>query len=102
MFDETYKEYITYGGKTSLTGSFETYFPVPGLKDSDSIRMSTFMDVGGVFDGHISLKEMRASIGMGAMWISPFGPLNISLSMPLNDNSLDKTEPFQFGMGTNF
>jgi len=102
VFDQTYKEYITYGGNTSIIGSFETYFPVPGLKDSESVRMSAFMDAGGVFDGNISLNEMRASLGLGAMWISPFGPLNLSFSVPLNDNNLDKTEPFQFGMGTNF
>jgi outer membrane protein insertion porin family len=45
---------------------------------------------------------MRYSAGIGATWLSPFGPLNVSLAMPLNDDNLDDTETFQFGMGTNF
>ena len=66
------------------------------------MRMSVFVDGGGVFEGSINGSNMRYSAGIGATWLSPFGPLNLSFSAPLNDDNLDKTESFQFGMGTNF
>ena len=63
--------------------------------------MSAFIDAGGVFDD-VSLSEMRYSLGIGGLWVSPFGPLSISFAVPLNDDEYDETETFQFGMGTNF
>ncbi len=101
-YDSDYKDYITNGGKHVIQASAETFFPVPGLKKSDSFRMSAFVDAGGVFDSLSAFSEMRYSMGVGGLWLSPFGPLNISFALPLNDGQYDKTESFQFGMGTNF
>ena len=101
-YDSVYKDYITNGGKHVIQASAETFFPVPGLKKSDSLRMSAFVDAGGVFDSLSAFSEMRYSMGVGGLWLSPFGPLNISFALPLNDGQYDKTESFQFGMGTNF
>jgi outer membrane protein insertion porin family len=72
------------------------------MKNMESFRMSAFLDGGGVFEDSFNGSDMRYSAGLGATWLSPFGPLNVSLSTPLNDNELDRTEKFQFGMGTNF
>ena len=102
VYDSVYKDYITNGGNTVLKASAETYFPVPGMKKNESLRMSAFFDAGGVFDDISSISEMRYSMGVGGLWLSPFGPLNISLALPLNDGQYDKTESFQFGMGTSF
>jgi outer membrane protein insertion porin family len=102
VYDSDYKDYISNGGKTVIKGSVETFFPLPGMKKSESLRMSAFIDGGGVFDDSLSFSQMRYSMGIGGLWLSPFGPLNISLAMPLNDGQFDKTETFQFGMGTNF
>jgi len=99
---DTNGQYITYGGEKMVTLSAETFFPVPGMKNTDSFRMSAFVDAGGVFEDSFSASEMRYSMGIGATWLSPFGPLNVSLAAPLNDDNLDRTETFQFGMGTNF
>jgi outer membrane protein insertion porin family len=99
---DTNGQYITYGGEKMVTLSAETFFPVPGMKNTDSFRMSAFVDAGGVFEDSFSASEMRYSMGIGATWLSPFGPLNVSLAAPLNDDNLDQTETFQFGMGTNF
>jgi outer membrane protein insertion porin family len=99
---DTNGQYITYGGEKMVTLSAETFFPVPGMKNTDSFRMSAFVDAGGVFEDSFSASEMRYSMGIGATWLSPFGPLNVSLATPLNDDNLDQTETFQFGMGTNF
>ncbi|MDC0422709.1 outer membrane protein assembly factor BamA [Methylophilaceae bacterium] len=102
VYDTNYKDYITNGGKSTLQLSAETFFPVPGMKRSESIRMSAFFDAGGVFEDSPKISEMRYSVGVAGLWLSPFGPLNISLGLPLNDDEHDKTETFQFGMGTNF
>ena len=99
---DTNGQYITYGGEKMVLLSAETFFPVPGMKNTDSFRMSAFVDAGGVFEDSFSASEMRYSMGIGATWLSPFGPLNVSLATPLNDDNLDRTETFQFGMGTNF
>jgi outer membrane protein insertion porin family len=46
--------------------------------------------------------EIRYSMGLGVQWNSPFGPLQISLAEPLNDDNTDRTQKFQFGMGSTF
>ncbi len=102
VYDAGYGDYITYGGQKKITFSAETFFPVPGMNNSESFRMSAFLDGGGVFADSFNGTDMRYSAGFGATWLSPFGPLNVSLSTPLNDDDFDKTEKFQFGMGTNF
>ena len=101
-YDSTYGGYVTYGGQKKITFSAETFFPVPGMKNMESFRMSAFLDGGGVFEDSLNGSDIRYSAGLGATWLSPFGPLNVSLSAPLNDDELDRTEKFQFGMGTNF
>ena len=90
--------------------SAEIFFPVPGLKQNDQFRLSTFFDAGGVFsdDESISVSdqyeqgEMRYSVGLGVQWNSPFGPLQVSIAEPLNDDNKDRTQRFQFGMGSTF
>ena len=102
VFDSVYGDYVTYGGQKKITFSAVTFFPIPGMKNMESFRMSAFFDGGGVFEDSFNGSDMRYSAGLGATWLSPFGPLNVSLSTPLNDDELDRTEKFQFGMGTNF
>jgi outer membrane protein insertion porin family len=45
---------------------------------------------------------MRYSVGLGVMWNSPFGPLQLSVAEPLNEDSTDRVQRFQFGMGSTF
>jgi outer membrane protein insertion porin family len=45
---------------------------------------------------------MRYSVGLGVQWNSPFGPLQLSIAEPLNDDNKDRTQRFQFGMGSTF
>jgi len=102
--------WFTTGGTKSVSASAELYFPVPGLKKNDSFRLSTFVDAGGVFSDNESLVgteqyeqgDMRYSMGLGVQWNSPFGPLQLSVAEPLNDDSKDRTQRFQFGMGSTF
>jgi outer membrane protein insertion porin family len=41
-------------------------------------------------------------MGIGVMWNSPFGPLQVSFAQPLNDDKTDRVQRFQFGMGSSF
>jgi outer membrane protein insertion porin family len=109
-FNNTAGRWYTTGGTTSVLASAEVYFPVPGLKSNDSFRLSTFVDAGGVFSDDESFStvdqyeqgEMRYSAGVGVQWNSPFGPLQVSIAEPLNDDNKDRTQRFQFGMGSTF
>ena len=102
--------WFTTGGTRSVLASAELYFPVPGLKNNESFRLSTFFDAGGVFSDNESVGgtsqyeqgEMRYSVGLGVQWNSPFGPLQVSIAEPLNDDNRDRTQKFQFGMGSTF
>jgi outer membrane protein insertion porin family len=109
-YNDTAGRWFTTGGTTSVLGSVELYFPVPGLKKNDAFRLSTFFDAGGVFSDNESVTgseqyeqgEIRYSAGLGVQWNSPFGPLQLSIAEPLNDDGKDRTQRFQFGMGSTF
>ena len=109
-FNSTANRWFTTGGTTSVNLSAELYFPIPGLKDNKAFRLSTFIDAGGVFSDNESLSsadqyekgEMRYSYGLGVMWNSPFGPLQLSIAEPVNDDGKDRIQRFQFGMGSSF
>ena len=87
-----------------MVGSAEFIFPVPFTKQSDTFRLSAFFDVGNVYKDYNSFDagELRASVGVSAIWISPVGPLQISLAAPINDKATDRTQVFQFTLGGSF
>lgn len=107
--DTVTNEVVTLGGDTKLVGNVELLFPMPGIKDN-SVRLSTFLDAGGVFgEGNalygsntFSLDDMRFSAGLGVAWNSPLGPLRFSLAYPLSKKDTDKTQVFQFNLGSTF
>jgi outer membrane protein insertion porin family len=41
-------------------------------------------------------------MGISGVWVSPFGPIKVSIAQPLNRKSDDQVERFQFQMGTSF
>ena len=100
------------GGNASLNFSVEMLMPLPGA--DRTLRWFTFFDGGWVWgdsygeDGRvedqmgISLSDLRYSVGVGVAWISPLGPLKFSIAAPINDKPGDKTERFQFQIGTGF
>ena len=100
--DERTGTYVTYGGKKMLSFSVESYFPIPFIDKADNYRVSAFVDGGGVFEGSVTSNDVRYSAGLGALWLSPFGPLSVSFAVPLNEKDNDQTEKFQFGMGSSF
>ena len=104
FYDTTEQDYVSTGGTTKIVANTSILFPLPGGAFKDQVRIETFIDGGGVWeeDENIALDEMRFSAGLSVLWVSPFGPINVSFAKALNDDNLDETEVFQFGMGTNF
>jgi len=92
------------GGARRLVGNAELFFPMPGLGQDKSIRLSAFMDLGTIVAANdsFSTNDLRYSTGLGVNWVSPVGPLRFSLAKPLNSKSGDKTEVFQFQLGSVF
>lgn len=92
------------GGAFKIVGGAEILFPIPFLEDSQSFRTSTFFDVGQVYQDPQSFEtsDLRYSVGVSGLWLSPFGPLAVSLGYPLNDKSGDDVQIFQFTIGTLF
>ena len=103
-YDTSQAEFVSTGGTTQIIASTSMLFGLPGGLLKDQVRLETFIDGGGVWeeDKNIAFDEMRFSAGLSILWVSPFGPLNVSFAKALNDDNLDETESFQFGMGTNF
>jgi outer membrane protein insertion porin family len=50
----------------------------------------------------IDLGLIRYSAGIGIAWISPLGPLRLSYAYPLNAQSWDRIQRFQFQIGAGF
>ncbi|MDP2031563.1 MAG: outer membrane protein assembly factor BamA [Thiobacillus sp.] len=105
------------GGEKRVVGNLELFFPLPGVKDDQSLRMSAFVDTGAAFgpggspigiDGpqstfsDFSFSDMGVSAGLAVLWVSPLGPLKFSLAQPIVKQDGDQTEVFQFTMGNSF
>ena len=96
------REYI--GGSKRVVANAELGFPFPGMGYDRTLRWFLFTDAGNVFeeDQSIQLGELRYSAGFGVTWVSPMGPLKLSLGFPLNAKDDDERETFQFTLGTGF
>lgn len=93
------------GGNLLVAGGAEVIFPVPFMKKAlKSVRLSTFVDVGNVYDINqdFDTSELRYSAGLAAIWISPFGAVSFAIAQPFNDQADDETESFQFSLGSTF
>lgn len=97
---------LPIGGQARVIMNAELQLPFPGTGVDRSLRWFTFLDAGQVFnpqDGqNISLGDLRYSTGVGISWISPVGPLKLSLGYPLNAQTFDRIQRFQFQLGTGF
>ena len=106
------------GGNVQIEFGAEVIFPLPFIKDQRSVQSTFYLDAGNIFntkcgktsEGKIiqvncfepDVGELRYSVGIGATWLSGFGPITFSLSKPLNSNEFDETEVFQFSLGNQF
>lgn len=93
------------GGNARILGSAELIFPNPFAENTQSVRFGAFVDAGYVYDTYdagIDLGELRYSVGLSAMWLTPIGALRFSIAEPLNAESGDEIERFQFTLGSPF
>jgi outer membrane protein insertion porin family len=89
------------GGAFKTVANTQLILPVPFLEKSENVRVSAFFDIGNVFatPGDFDANELRYSVGLSGLWISPLGPIVLSVAAPLNEQSGDETEVFQFSFG---
>jgi outer membrane protein insertion porin family len=96
------------GGSRLAVGNIELTFPLPGTGYDRTLRVFTFFDGGNVWgdpgQGGTSTgaNGLRYGYGLGLAWISPIGPLKISLGFPLVKHTGDQYQKFQFQIGTAF
>ncbi|WP_174246440.1 outer membrane protein assembly factor BamA [Burkholderia sp. L27(2015)] len=93
------------GGDKLLVGNIELTFPLPGTGYDRTLRVFTFLDGGNVWGdtgGSVGANGLRYGYGVGLAWISPVGPLKISLGFPLVKHDGDQYQKFQFQIGTAF
>ncbi|WP_321800448.1 outer membrane protein assembly factor BamA [Caballeronia sp. J97] len=93
------------GGSKMLVANIEMTFPLPGTGYDRTLRVFTFVDGGNVWgdEGNSTGSNgLRYSYGMGLEWISPIGPLKLSLGFPIVRHSGDTYQRFQFQIGTAF
>lgn len=86
------------GGSRKLLGNAELLFPFPGLEKDRSVRMGAFLDSAVVGENY-SADEVRISAGISLLWVSPLGPLKLSMAQPLRERPGDRTQKFQFTIG---
>ena len=90
------------GGNVLVTGTAALQFPMPGVKETDQARLSLFTDTGQVYDTSVEIDDLRYSVGAALAWMTPIGPLSFTYSSALNSQAGDKTEGFQFSIGSTF
>jgi outer membrane protein insertion porin family len=94
------------GGNYASSINIDTTLPMlfPSLENID---FKYFLDFGNVWGVDYSdtiddSNKIRSSTGFTVDWFTPIGPLNFSLAQNLSKATTDKTESFQFNLGTTF
>lgn len=92
------------GGAFKTVANVELILPLPGTEENRSLRVSTFFDIGNVFadTGDFDTGELRRSVGVSVLWYTPLAPMTFSLGKALNAREGDRTETFQFTLGSFF
>jgi outer membrane protein insertion porin family len=95
------------GGTYYTVTTTELGFPL-GLPKEFNIRGRVFTDIGTVGGFEFSGPEVRdansirASVGFGVTYVSPFGPLRLDIAQPVIKEDFDKVDRFLFSFGTRF
>ncbi|UVK52775.1 outer membrane protein assembly factor BamA [Mesorhizobium sp. AR02] len=97
------------GGTTYFNASAEAQFPLPVVPESFGLRGAVFADAATLYGSKITSvtqtstdMKLRASVGLGLMWASPFGPIRIDYAIPVRKEASDKVQEFNFGISTRF
>ena len=94
------------GGNYAAAINFSSTLPM-FLQGIETVDLKFFIDAGNVWGVDYSStiddsNKIRSSTGIAVDWFTPIGPLNFSLAQPITKLSTDKTEAFQFNLGTTF
>ena len=98
------------GGTTYFTASAEATFPLPAVPEDLGFRGAVFADAGTLYGSDLRNQggvigtdmSLRASVGAGVIWNSPFGALRVDYAVPVAKESFDKTQEFRFSMANQF
>ena len=92
------------GGNLKVVGTAEFILPLPFARDSNTFRVTTFLDTGNVYGPKedFDIDTLRYSTGIAAIWLSPVGPLTMSFARALKTRAGDQTDGFQLTFGTSF
>ncbi|RUW26719.1 MULTISPECIES: outer membrane protein assembly factor BamA [unclassified Mesorhizobium] len=99
------------GGTTYFNASAEAQFPLPVIPESFGLRGAVFADAATLYGNKLDPSlvkagsadmHLRASVGVGLMWASPFGPIRIDYAIPVEKQPGDDTQEFNFGIATRF
>ncbi|MFE0018354.1 outer membrane protein assembly factor BamA [Mesorhizobium sp. NPDC059054] len=101
--------YDHLGGTTYFNASAEAQFPLPLVPESLGLRGAVFADAATLYGNDVKgvdpatrESKLRASVGLGLMWASPFGPLRIDYAIPVKKQATDDVQSFNFGISTRF
>tara|TARA_B100000886_G_scaffold325710_1_gene271507 strand:- start:1259 stop:3505 length:2247 start_codon:yes stop_codon:yes gene_type:complete len=91
-----------YVGAINFEASLPNFLPEAYKTD-----VGFFLDFGNVwgvdYDSSIDdSNKIRSSTGVAASWLSPIGPLSFVFSTNLSKADTDKTQSFNFNLGTTF
>ena len=94
------------GGNYAASFNLEANLPNL-LPESTNTDVGFFFDAGNVwavdYDSTIDQSnKVRSSTGVAASWISPLGPMTFVFAKDITKASTDKTETFNFNLGTSF
>lgn len=101
------------GGTTYFTASAEASFPLPGIPRDSGFRGALFVDAGTLYGNDVKINSatesirgedasLRASVGVGLIWASPFGPLRVDYAVPIAKEDFDEIQNFKFGINSSF
>ena len=98
------------GGTTYFTASAEATFPLPLVPQDLGFRGAVFADAGTLFGSDLRSDagaegtdmSIRASVGAGLVWNSPFGALRVDYAVPVAKEDFDDTQEFRFSMANQF
>jgi outer membrane protein insertion porin family len=94
------------GGNYAVSVNFDTTLPML-LPNAETIDFKYFIDAGNVWgidysDTIDDSNKIRSATGITIDWFTPIGPLNFSFAKDITKARTDKTESFQFNLGTTF
>ncbi len=92
---------FTYGGTRMILINSEVEFP---LYEPAGFHAVAFFDAGQSFaeNEQINISRIRSDYGFGLRWNSPFGPLRFEWGFPINRQSGESSQVFNFTIGQIF